>query len=227
MHKESTVEIFQKIKKYSDFFDTARAAGDRAKAHQYAEQCTRLYQILATKVPLREHEYLRHAKEWKTKLEGVQAIPAPAETAAADKKTSASSPHAAFISYSHPDRMIAYSLCSFLESEGIRCWIAPRDILPGSHYSASIIEGIDKSRILILIFSKSSNCSSHVFRELEEALLKNIRILPFRIDDIPLSQDMRYFINIPHWLDAYRDKPETYFGELAGSVRAYLENTPK
>jgi hypothetical protein len=135
------------------------------------------------------------------------------------------SPHEVFISYSQPDRDVAQSLCSYLETNGITCWISPRNVLPGANYPASIIAAIDNSRIIILVFSKSSNTSRHVFRELEEAVLKNIRILPFRIDDELLSDDMKYFINIHHWLDAFKNSPETYFDELLGSIRSYLGTT--
>ena len=38
---------------------------------------------------------------------------------------------------------------------------------------------------------------------------------------------MKYFINIHHWLDAYKDSPETYFDELLGSIRSYLGTTCK
>jgi hypothetical protein len=227
MQTESTAELFHKIQKNSHFFDKAFAGGEKAKAKFYAEQCAELFCLLAKKVPLREHEYLMNAKEWKAKIMELEAIHLAGGMNAGINgnvidRNSKKSPHVVFISYSNPDRKIAYSLCSYLESQGIMCWIAPRDILPGANYSASIIDGIDKSRIVILIFSKSSNTSSHVFRELEEALFKNIRILPFRIEDISPSEDMRYFINIPHWLDAFRDSPETYYDKLLGSVQSYL-----
>ena len=42
--------------------------------------------------------------------------------------------HDIFISYAHQDRTIANAVCATLEAHGIRCWIAPRDILPGSDW---------------------------------------------------------------------------------------------
>jgi len=234
MQIESTEELFQKIKKNSQLFDTALAEGEMRKAKYYADQCAELYRHLATRVPLREHEYRGNAKEWKEKIKVPEAryLSDDKNTAIHDtiyenpKKRQPKPPHTVFISYSNPDLKIAFSLCSYLESGGIFCWIAPRDILPGANYSASIIDGIDKSRMLVLIFSKSSNTSHHVFRELEEALFKNIRILPFRIENVFPSEDMRYFISIPHWLDAFGNEPETYFDELLGSIQSYL-NTSK
>jgi hypothetical protein len=234
MIKESTAEIFQKIQKNTKLFDKALSAGEKVKAKYNAEQCVSLFYLLAKKVPLREIEYHDKAKEWEIKIVEIDTLPL---TNTENKATSDTeldkrsikhpkkSPPDAFISYSQLDRDVAHSLCSFLESNGITCWISPRDVLPGANYPASIIEGIDKSRIIILVFSKSSNTSRHVFRELDEAILKNIRILPFRIHDEPLSDDMKYFINIHHWLDAYKDSPETYFDELLGSIRSYLDTT--
>jgi hypothetical protein len=231
MNKESTAEIFQKIQKSTKFFDDALSAGEKVKAKYYAEQCVLLFNLLAKKVPLRGFEYREKAKGWEIKLEELNTLAStyPQNTATNNVEHKdisiehqKKSQHAAFISYSHSDRAVAQSLCSFLESNGIICWISPRDVLPGANYPASIIEGIDNSKIIILVYSKSSNISHHVFRELEEALLKNIRILPFRIEDVPLSDDMKYFINIHHWLDAYEDSPESYFEELLGSIRSYL-----
>jgi len=231
MITESTAVIFQNIRKNTILFDDARSAGEKAKAKYHAEQCVSLYYLLAKKVPLREFEYRDQAKGWEIRIGELDTLPlaATANPATSDtgpgelsKQRQKKSPRDAFISYSQPDQDVAKSLCSFLESNGITCWISPRDVLPGANYPASIIEGIDTSRIIILLFSKSSNTSRHVFRELEEAVLKNIRILPFRIDDEPLSDDMKYFINIHHWLDAYKESPETYFDELLGSIRSYL-----
>jgi TIR domain len=37
----------------------------------------------------------------------------------------------AFISYSANDKVIADAACATLERAGIRCWIAPRDVVPG------------------------------------------------------------------------------------------------
>ncbi len=37
-----------------------------------------------------------------------------------------------FISYSTPDKVIADAACATLEQRQIRCWMAPRDVLPGA-----------------------------------------------------------------------------------------------
>jgi hypothetical protein len=50
--------------------------------------------------------------------------------------------HDVFISHSTEDKAVADAVCAILEKNGVRCWIAPRDILPGADWSASIVDGI-------------------------------------------------------------------------------------
>jgi hypothetical protein len=39
--------------------------------------------------------------------------------------------HDVFISYASEDKTVADAVCAMIESQGVRCWIAPRDVLPG------------------------------------------------------------------------------------------------
>ena len=89
--------------------------------------------------------------------------------------------HDLFVSYSAADRTPAFSVVEGLESRGIRCWVAPRDIPPGSEYGEEIVEAIKGSRILVLIFSAQANSSPHVRREVERAVSARRAILPFRV----------------------------------------------
>jgi hypothetical protein len=56
--------------------------------------------------------------------------------------------HDVFISHSSNNRTVANAACAALESIGIRCWIAPRDVLPGRSYSGEITRAIQQSRAL-------------------------------------------------------------------------------
>src|SRR5215470_7055247 len=66
-------------------------------------------------------------------------------------------PHDVFISYSGEDKLAADAACATLEAAGIRCWIAPRDILPGAEWGEAIVDAIDRSEVLLLIFSTNAN----------------------------------------------------------------------
>jgi hypothetical protein len=92
--------------------------------------------------------------------------------------------HEVFISYSQPDRECALEMVARLESQGISCWIAPRDIAPSADWAAEIMDAISAARTMILIFSAHSNHSPQVRREVERAVHKELSILPFRIEGV-------------------------------------------
>jgi hypothetical protein len=131
-------------------------------------------------------------------------------------------PHDVFISYSSRDKPIADAVCASLEAKGTRCWVAPRDVLPGTNYPRAIVEAIETSRVMVLIFSSYSNDSPHVVRELTHAVSKGVIIIPFRIEDIQPSKDMEYLIGIPHWLDAMTPPLESHITVLGETVATLL-----
>jgi formylglycine-generating enzyme required for sulfatase activity len=130
--------------------------------------------------------------------------------------------HDVFISYAAPDKPVGDAACATLESNGVRCWIAPRDILPGIDRGEAIIDAINKERILILIFSNHANYSYEVKREVERAVHKGLAIIPFRIEDVPMSKSLEYFISVPHWLDALTPPLHRHLLRLAENVHALL-----
>ncbi|MBN2449329.1 MAG: toll/interleukin-1 receptor domain-containing protein [Lentisphaeria bacterium] len=107
-----------------------------------------------------------------------------------------------FISYSHVDKPTADALCATLERNRIRCWIAPRDILPGKEWAEAIIDGISRCRVMVLIFSSSADNSTQCRREVERAIHHGLVLVPFRIEDVPPSGAMEYYLSSQHWLDA-------------------------
>ena len=110
--------------------------------------------------------------------------------------------HDVFVSYSKKDKEVADAICKTLEKDGIRCWIAPRDVQPGVEYADAIIEALNTCRVFLVILSGESNSSPQVRREVERAVSKDLEILTFRIDDAILSRAMEYYLSNRHWLDA-------------------------
>lgn len=142
-------------------------------------------------------------------------------------KVSGTVNHDIIISYSTLDKPIADAVCAGLEGRGIRCWIAPRDILPGVNYQEGIIDAINSTKIMVLIFSSHANESPHVIREATIAMSKKVIIIPFRIDDSPLSKTMEFIISVPHWLDAITPPLEKHIQELGDTIVILLENERK
>lgn len=130
--------------------------------------------------------------------------------------------HDVFISYSRSDKPTADAVCATLEHEGIRCWIAPRDVLPGMEWGEAIVNGIHDSQVMVVVLSACANESRHICREVERAVAKGITIVPFRIEDIAPSSSLEYFIGSVHWLDALTPPLENHLKELANKVRLLL-----
>jgi TIR domain len=126
-----------------------------------------------------------------------------------------------FVSYSAVDKVIADAVCATLEAQRIRCWIAPRDVQAGP-YPKSIMEGIQGSRVLVLILSTGSNASTHVMREVERAVNCEIPVIPFRIEDVSLSSSMEYLVGPVHWIDALTPPLEQHLGSLTRVAGALL-----
>jgi len=130
--------------------------------------------------------------------------------------------HDVFISYSNKDKTVADAVCGTLETQKIRCWIAPRDVPAGKPFAASLVSAIRESSVFVLVLSEDSNHSTHVLREVSEAVDSGIPIIPFRISDTELSEEMHYYIKSLHWLDALNPPMERHLKRLAESVRALL-----
>jgi WD40 repeat protein len=130
--------------------------------------------------------------------------------------------HDVFISYSSKDKTIADAACATLERDGIRCWIAPRDVLAGQTWAGAIVEAIEEARVFVLILSSHSNASLDVSVEVEHAIRGGLTVIPFRIDDVTPSGDMSYYLRKIHWLDALTPPLERHLEALSNRVSALI-----
>ena len=117
-------------------------------------------------------------------------------------------------------------MCGFLEGHGIRCWIAPRDVIPGKNYGAAIVDAIDECNVFVLILSNESNRSGQVVREVERAASRNAVVIPFRIADVKPSRDLEFYVSAAHWLDA-TNKPERHFDALLHAIMNWQNKTER
>ena len=125
-----------------------------------------------------------------------------------------------FISYSQADRECAQEMVAHLEGHGVECWIAPRDISPSADWAAEIIDAISAARIMVLVFSASSNQSPQVRREVERAVHKGVSLLPFRIENVAPSKSLEFFLSAQHWLDAFPPPLEPHYQRLLHHLKA-------
>src|SRR5215468_612945 len=127
-----------------------------------------------------------------------------------------------FISHSSKDRPTADAICADLESAGIKCWIAPRDIEPGATWTQGIMQGLEACRVFILVFSEHANDSDHVHREVAKAFSSGLAVIPFRIEDVFPNQSLSYFLDTVQWLDASAPPSQKHLGTLCDRVKKLL-----
>jgi hypothetical protein len=128
--------------------------------------------------------------------------------------------HDIFISHASADAELAVTICELLESEGVSCWIAPRDITPGTAWATAIVNAIAVARGVILLLTHSSNSSPTVAREIERASSKGIPILPVRLEAIPPSAELELFVAGTQWIDATTGE----YGRLATEISDIIQS---
>jgi TIR domain len=127
-----------------------------------------------------------------------------------------------FVSYSQGDRAAALGIVAHLEAQGLRCWVAPRDVTPAADWAAEIVEAIAAARVMVLVFSASANASPQVRREVERAVHRELTVLPFRVEDVLPARSLEYFLSSQHWLDAFPGPLEPHFARLAVYLQRLL-----
>lgn len=132
--------------------------------------------------------------------------------------------HDVFISYAKEDKEVADKVCDVLERNGVKCWIAPRDVPLGADYEEAIVDGIASSRLLVLVLSSHSNASAHVKREIQNAYSGDSSkpVVPLRIEEVAYNEVLRYYLGSAQWLDASTPPLEQHLDSLIERVRWYL-----
>src|SRR3954463_13527508 len=121
-----------------------------------------------------------------------------------------------FLSYSSKDKLIADAICSRLENQNVRCWIAPRDVNPGADYSNQIADALERSTVMVMVFSSGSNSSPHVKSEIDRAFSLGKVIIPFRVENVELDKGLAYYLAKTHWLDAVTRPLDQHIDRLPG-----------
>lgn len=133
-------------------------------------------------------------------------------------------PFDVFISYPHQDKTTADAACSALEAAGIRCWIAPRDVPPGSEWAGAIVNAINQCRVMVVIFSSGTNQSKQIYREVQRAFERGTPVIPFRIENVDPANSLAFYMGPVHWLDALTPPLGNHLKRLVTSVNALLQS---
>lgn len=121
-----------------------------------------------------------------------------------------------------PDQDIADAICTRLEERGLRCWIAPRNILAGSqNYERDIIKGVENCRLFLFVSGFKSIYSEDCEKELRAAVLSDKVLYSYRIDDTEYDGTFRRALSQVQWLDA-TDDPYAHLEQLVIDIKGML-----
>lgn len=123
-----------------------------------------------------------------------------------------------FISYAQRDAERANEICAYLETTGIKCWIAPRDILAGHDWASGILSGIRESAAFVLVLSQEANRSAHVAREIMVAVEREIPIIPVKVEPVELAGSMSVHLSAVQWFDLTKDRLKDGLKAVARAV---------
>ncbi len=136
-----------------------------------------------------------------------------------------------FISY-HTDSSsnTVKKISTALEGVGVTCWYAPRDV--SGNYAQSIVQAIRNCKVFLLLLNEKSGMSPHVMNELNCAFDqmnkdKTFTILPFRIGECTLSDDLYYYIGRIHIMDGSLPPEMMRIRELVDRICMLLDKKPE
>jgi hypothetical protein len=135
-------------------------------------------------------------------------------------------PPTVFISYASNDAAVAEQICRLLEDDAIGCWIAPRNVDPGHDFAEQILDGIESTRVMVLLLSAHANASPFVKREVERAISKGKVVIPFRIEEVRPSRSLELYVSTNQWIDAWTPPLESRVHVLASAIRGLLKLPP-
>jgi TolB-like protein len=124
-----------------------------------------------------------------------------------------------FVSYASQDSELANAVVLALERNGLSCWIAPRDVVPGDLYADGIIRAITASKVFVLVLSHNAIASGHVGKEVERASSKRRPIVALRTDMTPLTPALEYFLSESQWIELHAGQTDAALAKVVDAVR--------
>lgn len=123
-----------------------------------------------------------------------------------------------FISYQRRDAEYARLLADRLNCYGADVWWDGM-IAPDADWRESIVAGLDRARIFVLLHSKAAEQSDEIRKELAVASADRKTLVAVRLDDIAPSGAFRYEMAAINWIDAWAD-PDARLDALARQLAA-------
>jgi len=130
-----------------------------------------------------------------------------------------------FISYTQPNKIVAFTIHDLLQSNGLKSWIdkSPNyGIVSGKYFGEQIVEAIGGCKLFVLVYSEYSNRSTEVIKELSNADDKEKHV--FRLDNSPYDPKLAYCLKGLHHIDATGENLKSAYSILLNNLKLSLTN---
>lgn len=132
-----------------------------------------------------------------------------------------------FVSYAMSDQSTAFSVVDGIEvRDGLRGWIAPRDVAIGEAWASAIPGAIRDSQLVVVILSEHSIRSPHVAREVGLAAKHGIPIWPIQLDQASLTGVLEYYLAGIQIETAPEQLTEAFLADLTERMHRLLAAEP-
>jgi GTPase SAR1 family protein len=127
-----------------------------------------------------------------------------------------------FLSHSAKDKPAVRDLAQRLKADGLRVWLDDWVIQPGDLIGSKIEQGLNQSRVLILVMSADAFESEWVTLERHTALFRDPtnaqrRFIPLRLDDAEIKDALKPFAYVD-----WREKADEQYAKLLTACRPSL-----
>src|SRR5687767_1454069 len=117
-------------------------------------------------------------------------------------------PEDVFVSYSRQDNEKVQALTSKLRSAGVRLWMDVRNIDGAAMWGEEIVNAVAKSKVLLLLVSKTSVTSQNVVKEVLLASERKGHILPVDLEPTEIPGSLKYALAGIQHIEYFRGDPD-------------------
>jgi TIR domain-containing protein len=127
-----------------------------------------------------------------------------------------------FISHAQKDKSIADAICGKLESAGLKCWTAAREISVREGWTEATRKAIESSRVIVLVLSENANAAPHIRREIAHASYMRRIIITFRLaKTLPRREILFYLSKVP-WFNSLNPPTEEHLEALTARIKGLM-----
>ena len=128
-------------------------------------------------------------------------------------------PEDVFVSYSRQDNDKVLELTAKLRAAGVRLWMDVRNIDGAAMWGEEIVNALAKSKVLLLLVSRSAVGSQNVVKEVLLASERKGHILPVDLEPTEIPGSLKYALAGIQHIEYFRGDPDEHMKSIDDLLR--------